>query len=547
MIKQFLSSVVSQRLARSILFAACLTATPVAQILSQEANPPTAKPDSVLPGGISSWGEEDLAVKLAEFEALIETARAQWQVPGLSVAIVHKDRVLLAKGYGVRESGLSASVDENTLFAIASNSKAFTAAALAILVDEKKIQWTDRVQDYLPWFQIYDPGVSHEMRICDLLCHRSGLGTFSGDLLWYGTPFTAKEVLERCKHLPSEGPFRHHYGYSNVMFLAAGLVIEQVSGESWGSFVQNRILKKLNMSRSVTSVRDLVSHGNFATPHKTHLDRSEPIAWVNWDTMAAAGGIVSSAKDMAQWMRFQLKQGEWDGVQLISADSMHEMTQPYTPIRVSKNASQRVPQTLYRAYGLGWSLSDYNGRKVVGHGGGYDGMYSHQMLLPGEQFGIIVLSNSMTSLPNTLCSMAMDWATGGSVGNRSEESLKRFTESRNEFRKRIDAEITPVAQGTKPSHPMADYAKSFRCPMLGEATVSLENEQLVLRIPANPNMVADLEHLHYDTFVIRWRTKFAWFDEGSALFISNAKGEFVELKLNVPNDDLWFHELQFRR
>jgi CubicO group peptidase (beta-lactamase class C family) len=547
MVKQFLSSVISYRLARSVLFAGCLTTPTVTQILSQEASIATAKPEAVLPGGISTWGEDDLAAKLAEFEALIEAARAQWQVPGLSVAIVHKDRILLSKGYGVRESGLSAAVDENTLFAIASNSKAFTAAALAILVDEKKIQWTDRVQDYLPWFQIYDPGVSHEMRICDLLCHRSGLGTFSGDLLWYGTPYTAKEVLERCKHLPPEGPFRHHYGYSNVMFLAAGLVIEQVSGESWGSFVQNRILKKLNMARSLTSVRDLVSHGNFATPHKTHLDRSEPIAWVNWDTMAAAGGIISNAKDMAQWMLFQLKQGEWEGVQLISADSMHEMTQPYTPIRVTKNASQRVPQTLYRAYGLGWSLSDYKGRKVVGHGGGYDGMYSHQMLLPGEQFGIIVLSNSMTSLPNTICSMAMDWATGGSVGNRSEENLNRFIESRREFRKRIDTEITPVAQGTKPSHSMADYARSFRCPMLGEAIVSLENEKLVLRILANPNMVADLEHLHYDTFVIRWRTKFAWFDEGSALFVPNAKGEFIELKLNVPNDDLWFHELQFRR
>jgi hypothetical protein len=167
--------------------------------------------------------------------------------------------------------------------------------------------------------------------------------------------------------------------------------------------------------------------------------------------------------------------------------------------------------------------------------------------MPGEQFGIIVLSNSMTSLPNTLCNMAMDWATGQPIGNRSSESLAKFIESRKEFRKRIDAEITQAATGTKPSHPLADYAKSFRCPIMGEAIVSLENDKLVLRILANPGMVADLEHLHYDTFVIKWRNQFAWFDEGSALFVPNAKGEFVELKLNVPNDDLWFHELQFRR
>lgn len=531
----------------SFLFVACwLIITPVAVVVGQDVAASTVSAVNA-ERSISEWTEAELQAKLAEFDSVIEAARLEWQVPGLSVAIVHKDKVLLTKGYGVKESGLESKVDEDTLFAIASNSKAFTAAAIAILVDEKKLSWTDRVQDYLPWFQLYDSDVSHDMLICDLLCHRSGLGTFSGDLLWYGTPYSPKEVLERCKYLPAEGPFRHHYGYSNVMFLAAGLVIEKVSGQSWGAFIQSRILKRINMDRSVTSVRDLISQGNFATPHKTHLDRSEPIAWVNWDTMAAAGGIVSSARDMAQWMRFQIRQGNWDGGQLISVDAMHEMTQPYTPIRVPSTVSQRIPQTLYRSYGLGWSLSDYNGRKVVGHGGGYDGMYSHQMLMPGEGFGIIVLSNSMTSLPNTICNMAMDWATGRPIGNRSSESLGKFIESRKEFRKRVDEEIKQVATGTNPSHPLADYAKSFQCPLMGEARVSLENDKLVLRIAANPNMVADLEHLHYDTFVIRWRNKFAWFDEGSALFIPNAKGEFIELKLNVPNDDLWFHELQFRR
>jgi CubicO group peptidase (beta-lactamase class C family) len=485
--------------------------------------------------------------RIAEFDSAIEAARVQWDVPGLSVAIVHKDQVLLCKGYGVKQRGASEAVDADTLFAIASNSKAFTAAALAILVEEKKLRWDDRVQDHLPWFQIYDPFVSHEMRIVDLLCHRSGLGTFSGDLLWYGTPYTPKELLERCRHLKQEGPFRSHYGYSNVMFLAAGLVIEKVSGEPWGSFVQGRILKPLGMSRSIVSVRDLISQGNFASPHKTHLDHSEPLAWVNWDTMAAAGGIISSARDMSHWMRMQLKQGEYQGAQILSKESVYEMWQPHTPIRVPQPASLRMPQTNFRAYGLGWSLSDYYGHKVVGHGGGYDGMYSHQMLVPDEEFGIMVLSNSMTSLPNTLCYMAMDMVVGGNKKDWSSENLTKFKESRLEFRKRIDEAIQVRALGTKPSHPPSDYAATFVCPMMGEAIVKEENGKLTLSMTANPDLVADLEHLHYDTFVIRWRKKFAWFDEGNLLFVPNARGEFVKLVFDVPNEDLWFHELDFRR
>jgi CubicO group peptidase (beta-lactamase class C family) len=516
-------------------------------VVSSASAPLAQEAVSIQKSGFSKLTSSEIDLKIEALDRAIEEARLKWGVPGLSVAIVHKDQVKLCKGYGVKEQGQSQSVDRDTLFAIASNSKAFTATALAMLVDEKKLRWDDRVQDHLPWFQLNDSSVSREMRVVDLLCHRSGLGTFSGDLLWYGTPFTPREILEKCRHLKPEGLFRDHYGYSNVMFLAAGLVVEKASGQPWQTFVESRILKPLQMNRSVTSTRDLLGRGNFATPHKTMTNDSEPLPWVNWDTMAAAGGIISSAHDMSQWMRLQLGRGTIDGTKIVSPERLHEMWQPHIAIRTPLTNPPRVVPTHFRAYGLGWSLSDYAGRKLVAHGGGYDGMYSHQMLVPDEEFGVIVLSNSMTSLPNTLCWMAVDSVCGVEAADRSEENLKKFQESRTEFRKRIDAEIQQRVKDTKPSHPMADYAKTFHCPMMGDAVVKLDSDRLVLEIRANPELVADLQHLHYDTFVLKWRTKFAWFDEGTVHFVANAHGDFVRLDLNVPNEDLWFHELNFTR
>ncbi|MEM7476032.1 MAG: serine hydrolase domain-containing protein, partial [Planctomycetota bacterium] len=245
----------------------------------------------------------------APFADYIEKARNDWQVPGMAVAIVKDGQVVLAKGFGVREAGKPEQVDADTLFAIASNTKAFTSAALAMLVDEGKIGWDDHVTDYLPWLRLKDP-MTRDMRIRDLLCHRSGLGTFSGDLVWWGTDYSPKEVLERAAELNPAAAFRAKYGYTNLMFLAAGLVIEEASGQSWSDFVTSRILQPVQMNRTVASVKGLLSKGNFATPHKTLLSEYKPLEWMDWDNMAAAGGIISSVNDMAKWMQVQLQRGE---------------------------------------------------------------------------------------------------------------------------------------------------------------------------------------------------------------------------------------------
>ncbi len=485
---------------------------------------------------------------ISELERSIEQVRQEWQVPGISVGIVFNDKVLLSKGYGVRRMGASDTVDGDTLFAIASNSKAFTAVALAILVDEGKLKWDDHVYKHLPWFRLKDEAATRDIRIRDLLCHRSGLGTFSGDLLWWGTSYSPREVLERAAQLEPTAAFRAEYGYSNLMFLAAGQVIEAASGLSWSDFVSQRILQPLNMNRSICSVRDLLANENFATPHKTGDNTSQPIPWVNWDAMAAAGGIISSSNDMTQWLRVQLNGGAINPeLRLFSEATGWEMWQAHTPMKISEAAAKRSPFTHFRSYGLGWSINDLHGHKLVGHGGGYDGMYSQVVMVPQEKLAVVVLTNSMTSIGNYLCNHIVAKTLQLPEQQTSQESLAQFKKSREAFQSRIAKAIVPVATGTQPSHALEAYTGDFLCPMYGPGSVQLENGKLVLRLHPNPDLVADLEHLHYDTFVIKWRKQFAWFEQGTAHFVADAQGIFTDIQLDVPNDDLWFYEIHLHR
>ncbi len=481
----------------------------------------------------------------ADVATLIEKSRVEWSVPGLSVAIVKDGQVFLSSGFGVREFGKTEVVDGDTLFAIASNSKAFTAAAIAMLDEEGKLKWSDRVQQHLPWLELYDRYVSTELRVDDLLCHRSGLGTFSGDLLWWGTPYTPEDVLRRARHLSVKGPFRASYGYSNLMYLAAGEVIHKASGQTWQSFVEQRILQPVGMDRSVTSIKALDAKGNFATPHKSLVEGVKTIPWYNWDTMAAAGGIISSSNDMAKWVRVQLDRGRIDDSRrLFSETSSFRMWSPHTIIPLNAAAQKRSPTTHFRAYGLGWNLADYKGRMLVSHGGGYDGMYSQVMLVPEEKLGIVVLTNSMTGLPSALANTIVDEFLGGEKRPSLLEGLERDRKDREAFSKRVSDVTAQKVADTQPGRSMDDCLGTYRCPLYGDITVTKETDRLVLSLLPNPELVADLTHLHYDTWEITWRKEFAWFAEGTVQFVPDANGNFQELRLNVPNDDLWFDELK---
>jgi CubicO group peptidase (beta-lactamase class C family) len=476
-------------------------------------------------------------------------ARADWHVPGMAVAIVKDGRTIFARGYGVRDLGTGGTVDEHTLFAIASNTKAFTAATLAVLVDEGRLSWDDRVRDHLPWFQLYDPYVSAELRVRDLLSHRSGLGTYSGDLVWYGTHYDAAEVVRRVRYLPPASTFRSVYGYSNVMFIAAGEVVRAVTGEPWEQFTQRRIFDPLGMRRTVLSTRGLTGRDNVATPHGTWRGELRTFPWTPWDASVAAGGIVSSVADMAEWLKLQLRQGVTnDGQVLFRPEQSAAMWSMHTPVPIGPATRALYPMTNFRGYGLGWALSDYHGRMVAAHGGAYDGMYSRVALVPSEGLGVVVLTNSMTGIPAAVVNRVLDaFLTGDTSRDWSAVLLERERDAHaREMRRRADA-VRQTAPGTNPSLPLASYAGLYGGNLYGDAQVSVEDGRLVLRLLPAPDLVADLEHLQQDTFVIRWRTAFPWFDEGTARFVISGGGVVEELRLQVPNEDFWFEELDLRR
>jgi CubicO group peptidase (beta-lactamase class C family) len=486
-------------------------------------------------------------VDLKALDAYIAKARNDWQVPGMAIAIVKDDHVIFAKGYGVSEIGKPDKVDENTLFAIASNTKAFTAAALGILVDEQKLSWDDRVQTYLPYFEVYDPYVSHDFRIRDLLCHRSGIRTFGGDLIWYGTSYSREEVVRRARFLRQAFPFRSGYGYSNIMFIAAGEVVAKASGRSWEDFIRERFLIPLGMKRTILSVKELAGKANVATPHAEPEGQLRTFPWRDWQNTVPAGGIISSVADLAQWLRLQLGRGSVEGKQVFSERQSRVMWTPHVSFVSSKRSDERNPYVRLSGYGLGWQLAAYRGTLMAQHGGAYDGMVSHTGILPDKQIGAVVLTNSTTGLASALVYKALDACLGSDDRDWSGEELRR---SREDRRRKIEEQARAEGRrvpNTKPSLPLENYVGAYGGPMYGDAEVKIEDGKLILVFLPNRELTGDLTHWHFDTFEVKWRTAFPWFGKGKVQFLLNNGGQVVELKVDVPNEDFWFDELEFKK
>lgn len=449
----------------------------------------------------SAGSARPMAVDPRTIDAYVEQAMRDWEVPGVAIAVVRNDSVVFAKGYGVRELGKSDRVTPSSLFAIGSTSKAFTSAALGILVDEGKVRWDDPVTRYLPGFQLFDPYVTRELTVRDLLTHRSGLSR--GDLLWHASGFDRAEVLRRVRYLKPTWSFRSSYGYQNIMFLAAGEVVASVTGKSWDDFVRERFFVPLGMNRTVTSVRPLASLGDVAMPHERISGAVRPVAHLNIDNIGPAGSINSSVVEMAEWIRLQLGHGTYKGRKLLDAKTVKEMHTPQTIIRMSEEAERTFPMTKFTAYGLAWSLRDYYGRKLVGHGGGIRGMRAEVMLVPEEQLGFVVLTNSATNLPVALIYRLIDTYIGTPQRDWSATLLataKRGTERMAEERRKLEA---ARATGTTPSVALDKYAGTYADSMYGTVKVTLENGKLMAAF--GPQYVGELRHWHHDTFEAQWR------------------------------------------
>jgi CubicO group peptidase (beta-lactamase class C family) len=489
---------------------------------------------------------QTLDQKLQEIDAYANQVMADWKGPGMAIGIVQNDKAVFTKGYGVLELGKPAKVDENTLFAIASNSKAFTAASLAILVDEKKLAWNDKVIKYLPWFQMPDPWVTSEITVRDLVSHRSGLGTFSGDLLWYETTYSPEDVLRRVKYLKPTSSFRSAYGYQNLMFIAAGQVIKAVSGKPWSEFVKERILTPLGMNRTTTSIKDLKD--NAAMPHNESGGPLRVLHRGNVDGADSAAGLNSSVADLTKWVRLQLGRGKFEGKQIFSEQQSWNMWQPNIMIPIGEQGSKNNPTKHFNAYGMGWFLFDYQGKKIMNHSGGLDGFLSYTVLIPEENTGFVILTNNESPAFAIMMNKLLDVFTNAPKRDWNQEAKDRDRNIKAEEAEQVKKEDSERVKDTKPSLTLANYAGTYSSQMYGDVAIALENGKLVLRLGPAPNFVADLEHWNYDTFQIHWRPSVPYnFPRGWVTFSIDQSGKTDQLKINQPNNDFWFYELDLKR
>jgi CubicO group peptidase (beta-lactamase class C family) len=434
-----------------------------------------------------------------------------FDVPGVALAIVKDGRVVTAAGYGVRKLGEPAPVDGRTLFGIASNTKAFTAAALGLLVEEGKIGWDAPVIDYVPWFQMWDPYVTRELSVRDLLVHRSGLGLGAGDLLWWPpSTYNRKEIARRLRHIRPATSFRTAYAYDNVLYLVAGEVIEAVSGQSWEEFVSSRILAKVGMTTSDVRHSAAGAAGNVATPHARVDGVVRPVKPFDSDNTNPAGGINSNAEDLAKWMLVLLAEGRLaDGSRLFSDNTWRELTTLVTPMPMAEPPPELAAlRRNFNGYALGFNVLDYRGRKVITHTGGLPGYVSRLLLVPDLELGVAVLTNQESGEAfNSIAYQVADHYLGAPATDWVDAYQKASARAQERDR---EAERTAAAArdaSSTPSLPLERYAGAYEDAWYGRVDILHESGTLVMRFAPTPSMVGDLEHWQHDTFVVRWRDR----------------------------------------
>ncbi len=434
----------------------------------------------------------------AGFDQYVAKAMQEFDTPGLAVAIVKDDKVVFSKGYGVRKIGESASVDENTLFAIGSTSKAFTAALIGCLVDQGKMSWDGKVTDYLSWFQLYDPYVTREVTIRDLLTHRTGLRG-ERDWLWYASPLNREEIIRALRYEKPAWSFRSHWDYNNVGFLTAGECAASAGRDSWDHLVAKMLFEPMGMSSTCTSTHDLTALSNVASPHARVDGVIKALPYRCLDNVAPAGSINSTVKDMSQWVRLQLSGGKIGNKQLISEAALAEIHSPQMILPAMHVLTGRS----FPAYGLGWGMVNNQGHKILSHQGGIDGMTALVELIPDAHTGYVILSNGNGSMaPQAIGMRLMDSYLNLPLEDGVTIAQGEQKESKAKDNKEYAEAQKNRVSGTHPTLAVDKYAGVYNDPEFGDITVACKEGKLTLSY--GPYRVGTLKHWHYDTFEIEW-------------------------------------------
>lgn len=483
--------------------------------------------------GPACLGAQDTAVR--ELASSLDAMREEWRIPGLAVAVVRGDSVLLARGFGVREAGRPERVSDATLFAIGSATKAFTSAVTASLVDEGSLAWDDPVVDHLPGFRLRDPWTTRAITVRDLLAHRSGLPM--ANFMWLPGGVDRDELIGRLRHLEPTAGFREAFTYQNVLYAVAGAVLEQAGGAPWSELVRARLLEPLDMKRTRTGVDGLDAETDVATPHALVDDVEVPVPYRDIHAVAPAGAILSTASDMAAWLHFQLGTGvranEGD---VPSRPALEETRTPQIPIRLEGPIGLFYPRARSVAYGMGWTISDHRGRTLLDHGGGIDGMTTLVALLPEEEIGVAILSNRQLPLPPY-------WMLY-SVLDALLDAPERIDWS-GHFRDVIASLPQPAPpereEGAGPSHADSAYVGTYGNPVLGSIEVEEQAGALGFAIGS---MRGALEPWHHDTFRAAW-DDIAWSAAAGPAWITfrlDRRGEVEALVFEPLPGERWRFE-----
>jgi CubicO group peptidase (beta-lactamase class C family) len=433
-------------------------------------------------------------------DAYVAKALAGWQMPGVAVCVVKDGKVAVMKGYGTTEMNGSSPVDENTLFMIGSNSKAFTATALAMLAagEGNKFSLEDKVQKWLPDFKMYDPWVAKEANIRDLLCHRLGFETFQGDFMYFDSDLTTAEVREKFGKLKPVYGFRSKWGYCNAAFMTAGEVIPKVSGKSWAGFVTEKIFTPLGMGRTLALSKDIEAATNRAAAHTVVMGQLQKIPYGNIDNLAPAGSIASSVSDMSHWVMAQLNGGRYDGKQVIPQAAIAETRLPHS---ILGNGGTLYNKGHFSLYGLGWMLEEYNGKKVVSHTGGVNGFVTSVTLIPEEKLGIVVLTNTdANSFYEALKWEIMDAYMKLPYRNYSKVYLGFHQNDEKEKESQYKKIKDSIALKPAAALPLAAYCGNYTHNVYGNMNIAQENGKLVMRFEHHKGRYGTMEPLGGNRF-----------------------------------------------
>lgn len=428
----------------------------------------------------------------------IERGMKLWQIPGLAIAIVKDGKVILSKGYGVREFDKPEKVDENTLFIIASNSKLFTGTSLAKLDYDKKLSLNDKVTQYIPWFRLYDSNATAMANIRDMLCHRLGTKTFQGDFTFWDSNLPKDSIVWKMRFLKPIGQFRQDYGYCNSAFLVAGQVLEKVTGQSWESYVEQNILHPLGMNNTYMNTAGLANRNNIAAPHNNLFSPLTKIPYDNVDNLGPATSMVSNVNDLSKWIRMQLDSGKFEGKRIL----------PWEVLRTTRDANiltgsrmSTVYPTHFRAYGLGVYTTDYAGKQVYWHTGGAFGMVTNVCFVPEENLGITILTNNDNqSFFEALRYQILDAYLHVPYTDRSAFLYQFFKNGMKDEAKELDAMKKRVDQKKQPELKLEDYTGEYVNTVYGKITIRKSNNMLICHFEHHPNLIGYMEYMDNNEF-----------------------------------------------